>query len=447
VQGIPSTSSSLLTGSLCHQDSQDKNATLRTSLNSYRRGLVVVLNSSIAAGFLQGQLQYFQDRGFDVTLVCPERRKDEWEVARPEGISFVETPMERKIAPLQDLRSLWRLWRTMRTIKPAVTNVATPKAGLLGGIAAWLNRVPCRFYTLHGLRFETTKGFKRRLLIHCEKLACFFADRVVCVSNSVREKAIAYGLTNPERVVVFGSGSCNGVEFSRFAPTPKTISRAAQLRRHLRVPKHATVLTFVGRLTRDKGIAELIESFLQLDKQFDNLRLLLVGCFEDQDPLPPFTRKSLETHPHVILAGPVKDTPAYYAMADLVVLPSYREGLPTVILEAKAAGKPVVGAAVTGIVDVVTDGETGLLFPAGDVCALTHALARLITDKALATKLALAGQRQVKREFQQARIWEGLHQEYLAVLQRKEPSLSLIPEVEKGSGLDRRSIPSLPPTQ
>jgi glycosyltransferase involved in cell wall biosynthesis len=300
---------------------------------------------------------------------------------------------------------------------------------------------------LHGLRFETTKGLKRRLLIGAEKLACFFADRVVCVSHSVREKAIAYGLTNPRRAMVFGSGSCNGVDFSRFAPTPETNSRAAQLRRQLGIPEQATVITFIGRLTRDKGIPELMESFLRLDKQFDDLRLLLAGCFEDQDPLPVSTRKCLETHPHVIFAGPVKDTPAYYAIADIVVLPSHREGLPNVILEAKAAGKPVIGASATGIVDVVADGETGLLFPVGDVCALTAALTRLITDKALATKLALAGQEQVKREFQQEQIWEALHQAYLGVLRRKEPSLVLIPDVDNGRGLDRRSVPTLPPTQ
>jgi glycosyltransferase involved in cell wall biosynthesis len=393
-----------------------------------------VVNSSIAVGFVQGQLQYFQNRGFDVTLVRPERRKDEWEVPQPEGISIVETPIERKIALLQDLTSLWRLWRTMRALKPAVTNVATPKAGLLGGFAAWLNRVPCRFYTLHGLRFETTKGLKRRLLICAEKLACFFADRVVCVSHSVREKAISYGLTSPRRAMVFGSGSCNGVDFSRFAPAPETTSRAAKLRRQLGIPERAIVMTFIGRLTRDKGIPELMESFLQLDKQFDDLRLLLAGCFEDQDPLPASTRKCLGTHPHVIFAGPVKDTPAYYAMADIVVLPSHREGLPNVILEAKAAGKPVVGASVTGIVDVVADGETGLLFPAGDVSALTDALIRLVTDKALATKLAVSGQEQVKRDFQQEQIWEALHQAYLGVLQRKEPSLSLIPDGDKAVG-------------
>src|SRR5262249_13821850 len=152
--------------------------------------------------------RYFQDRGFDVTILCPRRREGEWEVALPEGISTIEVPMERKIAPLRDLVSLWRLWWAMRALRPTVTNVGTPKAALLGGFVAWLTRVPCRFYTLHGLRFETTKGLKRRLLIYAERLACLFAHRVVCVSSSVRKGAIGCGLTSRDRTVVFGSGSC-----------------------------------------------------------------------------------------------------------------------------------------------------------------------------------------------------------------------------------------------
>jgi hypothetical protein len=152
-------------------------------VNSDRPRLVIAVNSSIAIGFLQGQLEYFQDRGFDATVLSPDRRKGEWEVARPEGVPIIEVPMEREIAPVRDVVSLWRLWRVMRALCPAVTNVGTPKAGLLGGLAAWLNRVPCRFYTLHGLRFETTKGLKRRLLIYAERLACRFAHRVICVSQ------------------------------------------------------------------------------------------------------------------------------------------------------------------------------------------------------------------------------------------------------------------------
>jgi len=409
------------------------------NVNLHRPRLVNVVNSSIALGFLQGQLQYFQQKGFDVTVLCPGRRIGEWEVARPEGIPIMEVPMEREIAPLRDLASLWRLWRNLRALRPAVTNVGTPKAGLLGGFAAWLNRVPCRFYTLHGLRFETSKGLKRRLLTLAEHLACRFAHRVICVSQSVRENAIISGITSRERTVVFGSGSCNGVDASRFAATPGTMERASKLRRRFGIPAQAPVVLFVGRLTCDKGIPELVAAILQLGNQFPDLRLLLVGCFEDEDPLPIETRRCLKSHPRVIFAGAVPDTAAYYAIADVVVLPSHREGLPNVVLEAQAAGKPVVGAAATGIVDVVVDGKTGLLFPVGDVPALTEALARLITDKTLATKLGLAGQENVKEKFRPERVWEALYQECLAQLQFKAPQVFLTPYTEKNSSLVVRS--------
>ncbi len=400
-------------------------------VNSNRPRLVAVVNSSIAVGFLQGQLQYFQSKGFDVMLLCPERRKDEWDVARPDGVSIVNVPMERGIAPIRDLVSLYRLWRILRALRPAITNVGTPKAGLLGGFAAWLNRVPCRFYTLHGLRFETTNGLKRRLLIHAERLACRFAHRVICVSNSVREKAIASGLATHARTAVLGSGSCNGVDTSRFAAAPEIVRQAADLRYQLGIPAQAPVVLFVGRLTRDKGIPELLEAFLQLNNQFPEVRLLFVGCFEDGDPLPADVRRRLEAHPRVILAGAANDTIPYYAIADVLVLPSHREGLPTVVLEAHAAGKPVVGASATGIVDLVVNGETGLLFPIGDVQALAEAMTRLVTDKALARKLGLAGQEQVKRNFRQEHVWQALRREYLEVLQRKEsPRSSILPQPE-----------------
>lgn len=408
--------------------------------SSRKHRLTFVVNSPIALAYLQGQPRYFQDKGFDVTILCPKRREGEWEVPLPEGISTIAIPMERKIAPLRDLLSIWHLWRTMRALHPAITNVGTPKAALLGGIAAWLNNVPCRFYTLHGLRFETTKGLKRRLLICAERLACRLAHRVFCVSHSVREKAIACGLTNRERTVVFGSGSCNGVDASRFAPNPRLMQRAAALRRHFGIPEKAAVILFVGRLTTDKGIPELVEAFVQLDRQFPDIRLLLVGCFEAEDPLPAETRRLLEGHSHIIFAGAVRDTSGYYAAADIVVLPSHREGLPTVLLEAQAAGKPVVGADVTGIVDVVTDGETGLLFPAGDATTLGNAIARLISDDALARKLEAVGRERVQREFQQHQIWDALHRAYLDVLEEHE---SLHPQAatrrDKGKTLQVRS--------
>jgi glycosyltransferase involved in cell wall biosynthesis len=398
-------------------------------INSNRPRLVIAVNSSIAYGFFQGQPEYFQNSGFDVTVICPGKRSGEWEVARPDNVRVLEVPLEREISPMRDTQSLWHLLGVFRALRPTVTNVGTPKAGLLGGFAAWLNRVPCRFYTLHGLRFETTTGLKRKLLILAERLACRFAHRVVCVSHSVRKKAIASGLVEPERALIFGAGSCNGVDVARFAPTPQRMRRAAELRRQLGIPADAPVALFVGRLTCDKGIAELMEAFLQLENRFPDLRLLLVGSFEDGDPLPEDIRKRLESHKRVILTGPVNDTAPYYAMADVLVLPSHREGLPTVVLEGYAAGKPVIGAAATGIVDLLVDGETGLLFPVGDVSALADAMTRLIEDKVLARKLADAGQDQVKHKFRQELIWSALRREYLKVLQGgKTPHSSVLPQ-------------------
>ena len=388
--------------------------------NPNRPRLLIAVNSAIALGFLQGQPEYFQNSGFDVTVLCPEKRPGEWEVPRPENIRVLEVPMEREISPVRDIRSAWHLWGILRTLRPTVTNVGTPKAGLLAGFAAWLNRVPCRFYTLHGLRFETTTGLKRKLLIFAERLACRFAHRVVCVSHSVRDKAIACGLVDRERAVVFGAGSCNGVDVSRFAPTPERIRRATELRSQFGIPADTPVALFVGRLTCDKGICELLQAFQQIENRYPELRLLLVGSFEDGDPLPIDIRKRLETHERMILAGPVNDPAPYYAIADVLILPSHREGLPTVILEGHAAGKPVIGAAATGIVDLLVDGETGLLFPVGDVSALADAIGRLIDDKVLARKLALAGQEQVKSKFRPELIWTALRREYLEVLRGGE---------------------------
>jgi glycosyltransferase involved in cell wall biosynthesis len=380
--------------------------------------VVHVVTSDLAVKLMRGQLRYLQHNGFDVTLICsPGKWLDA--VGRMEGVQIIELPMAREIAPLRDLMSLWRLCQMIRALRPAVTNVGTPKAGLLAGFAAWVNRVPCRVYTLRGLRFETMNGLGRRLLVCTERLACHFAHRVICVSPSLREKAIAFGLTGRERTVVFGSGSSNGVDASRFAPTPERVRRATELRCELGIPPQAPVLGFVGRLTRDKGISELVESFLRLGHEFPDLRLLLLGHSEEEDLLDVETRRCLKAHPHVILAGEVVDTAPYYALMDVLALPSHREGFPNVVLEAYAAGKPVVAARATGTVDAVVDGETGLLFPVGDTAALTSAVQTLLSDKASARKFGWAGQELIKREFRQEMIWEALNEEYRRVHSNK----------------------------
>jgi len=290
---------------------------------------------------------------------------------------------------------------------------------LLGGLAACLSSVPCRIYTLRGLRCETSKGIKRWALILSERLACGCSHRVICVSESLRLRALALGLVNPRRTVVLASGSSNGVDADRFAAIPERLLQAADLRNNLGIPAEVPVIGFVGRFTRDKGLCELIEAYLQLRHERPRLHLLLVGDFEEGDPLPSNVRKIIQCDSQIVHAGMVRDTAPYYHVMDILALPTYREGFPNAASEAHAAGKPVVGTRATGVVDAVIDGVNGVLVPVGDSEALAKGFDLLLKDKELAAAMGSAGRERVRREFRQERIWEALAQEYIRLLEAR----------------------------
>ena len=218
---------------------------------------------------------------------------------------------------------------------------------------------------------------------------------------------------------LLGSGSANGVDASRFDSSGPRLAGAQRARRSLGLPDQVPIVGFVGRLTRDKGIVELIEAFQALERRFSGMRLLLVGGLEKADPLPPWVEASIRTHSCIVHTGFVGDPALLYQLMDVVVLPSYREGFPTVALEAAAAGKPIVATRVTGTEDAVVDGETGLLTPARDSCSLAAAIAALLDDKTRADRIGLAARRRVVREFPQERVWEGLLALYQETLEAR----------------------------
>jgi lipopolysaccharide/colanic/teichoic acid biosynthesis glycosyltransferase/glycosyltransferase involved in cell wall biosynthesis len=371
---------------------------------------------------LGGQLRYLRSAGFEAFFACSPGEEVSGFAAR-EGARGEAVPIEREIAPLQDLKSVWKLWRLMRRIRPRLTNVSAPKAGLLGGLAAWLARVPCRIYTLRGLRLETAVGLKYQVLWAAEWLSCRLAHRIICVSGCLAQRLLEMRLAPPEKVLVVASGSSNGVAARHFAPTPATARRARRLRRRLRIPGRAPVLGFVGRLTRDKGIGELVAAYYQLRQNRPLARLLLVGCFESGDPVPASVRDSIERDPGILTTGFVADPAPYYLLMDVVALPTHREGYPTVALEAAAACRPFVTTRVTGAAEAVEDGETGLLIPAGNASALAQAVARLLENPQLAAAMARRAQRRALTEFSQDRVWKALEQLYRDLLASREGAL------------------------
>ncbi len=371
--------------------------------------LLYLATSDLFWGFLEGQARYAGAGGFEVHAASsPGPGLDAF--ARREGVTAWPLPMTRGIAPLQDLAALRQLCRLLRDLGPAVVHAHTPKAGLLGMMAACWTGVPARLYTLHGLVWQTRRGWRRRLLVALERLACRLSTQVLAVSPSVRDAALAAGLAPPEKIAVPGpAGSANGLDFERFDPRRAPAARCG-------IPPGAPVLGYAGRLTPDKGIAELAAAWDLLRGRFPTLHLLLAGDTEAHDPLPPALVARLRRDPRVRWPGWVSDMPDHYLATDVCVLPSRREGLPYAALEAAAMGRPVVGFAVAGLVDAVEDGRTGLLVAPGSPALLAAAIARLLDDPDLGRRLGRAGRRRALALYAREPLWESIYRYYLPAI-------------------------------
>ncbi|MCA8988242.1 MAG: glycosyltransferase family 4 protein [Planctomycetaceae bacterium] len=324
----------------------------------------VVTSGQTVAAFLArtGQLRYWHEQGYDVHVVCSDDGKLQ-QLSETEPVQIHRIAMTRAISPFADLWALFQLLLLFARLKPTIVNASTPKAGLLGMLAAWLMRVPVRVYLLRGLRSETSQGFAQRLLNGMEQLAAWCAQDVIAVSHSLKETYLQYGLTSAHKLQVLGAGSSNGVQAERFAQTDSRRKQVKEIRTRFGIPQNSFVIGFVGRLVVDKGIDDLVAAFDQicLDNPHAQPHLVLVGDIEPEAPPAEETVRHLHENPRIHVTGFVADPESYYGCFDLLAFPSFREGFPNVPLEAAAAGIPTVGYRATGTSDAVIPGQTGLL--------------------------------------------------------------------------------------
>jgi len=333
-----------------------------------------------------------------VTLVSSPGELLERTAAR-DGVSRVALPMQRAIAPFADIWSLVRLWWLLRRLKPDLTEFSTPKAGLLGTVAARLAGVPIRIYMLRGLKLETCTGLKRRVLLAAERIASSSAQVVLCNSESLRARAQGLGVAPRTKLSLLGEGSSNGVDMERFSPGPSDV------RDQLGIPAACRVVGFVGRLTRDKGVPELMEAFDAISNADPQAHLLLVGWFDgSEDALPASLRDHIERHKNVHCTGFVDDTAPYYRVMDILVLPTWREGFPNVALEAAASGVPVITTVATGSRDSVDPEVTGLLIPTGNPGAISEAVLSLLRNPARRQRMGKAARIWVKEHYVDGRV-------------------------------------------
>jgi glycosyltransferase involved in cell wall biosynthesis len=379
---------------------------------------IVIMTTSPKAlrHFFQAQIRFLVSEGFDVhTISSPGEELDE--CRRNGSVPIHEIAMQRRISPFADVLALLRLSWKLRRLRPAIVHTHTPKAGLLGMIAASMARVPIRIYTINGLRFSTCSGLRRAVLTAADKISCSLATDVLCVSDSLRQEAVALGVCPAFKARTLGHGASHGVDTNTFDPDQRNSVDRRRIRSRYGLPQDAVVLSYIGRIVRDKGIVELSAAWRVLREEFPNLWLFVCGTPESEDPLSPEVLRTLRDDPRVSFAGEtVSDMPAVYAASDVCVLPSYREGLPNVALEAQAMRVPIVATHITGTVDAIRDGVTGFLVEPRDPAALVAALKLLIQDGPLRFRMGVAGRAFVSQHFLEHRVSELLAGDYRGLL-------------------------------
>lgn len=362
--------------------------------------------------YLKPQFQTLIARNWQVSVICGGNKALLPTPAELQGVALYHIPMRREIDPISDSFALVRLVSLLVHLRPTIVNAGTPKAGLLGMIASRLANVPLRIYQLHGLRLETASGWRRRLFLLTERSACRCSHKVLCVSRSLRAKVVELGICKSHKVAVLGSGSCAGIDVADYAPTPERLAAASVLKVSLSIPPDAPVVGFIGRLTKDKGIVELLNAFALTRQKLCGAYLLLIGPLEEGDPIPEHTCQQIKDNHYIRHITWTEDPRPYLHLMDVFVLPTYREGLAGVLLEAAATETPIVATGATGVIDVVVNEDTGLISPVGDAHSIAQNVLKVLLNSGLAGELSRRARHKIEAEFSRQEVLERLESFY-----------------------------------
>lgn len=363
--------------------------------------------------FCKGMLKELSEKYEVVALSSPGEPLDR--VREREGVRTIAVPMERHISLMKDLKALLAMIKTIRKERPYMIHSMTPKAGLLCMVAGKLTGVPVRIHTFTGLVWPTSTGLKRKILMLTDKLTCACATNIIPEGQGVKNDLIAGKITK-KPLKVLGYGNVMGVDMQHFSRRPEVLKLAEEL--NLRDSSKFTFL-FVGRIVKDKGINELVGAFKKLYSVYPNIRLILVGPYEDNlDPISQESRDAIGTYDDIVAVGKKmgEELLAYYAAADCFVMPSYREGFPNTVLEAGAMGLASIVTDINGSREIIVDGENGMIVPPQNEERLYQAMKVMLTSPADREKLAGKARKMIADRFEQGFVRKCLYEYYDEVI-------------------------------
>lgn len=369
-----------------------------------------VVTSSISFKLIDGQAQFMQQQGYQVITASGSPFPKDG-IPQLKGVRFIPQPhLVRPISVKEDLLALRDMIRLIRKERPDIIHSHTPKAGLMGMLAGWLCRVPIRIHTVAGLPLLVHSGFKRKVLNLVERITYRCATYVYPNSHKLRDTIISLRLASPDKLRVIGDGSSNGINVQHFCKELFAEEFVDPIRKQL---GGSFTFVFVGRIVRDKGICELVEAFTRLQQEHPDARLLLVGDFEQElDPLPEEVYHTIQSHPAIYCAGWQDDVRPWFAAADALAFPSYREGFPNVVMQAGAMELPCVVSDINGCNEIIIEGENGLIIPSHDAVALYQAMKRMIEDKALYMHCQQNARSLIASRYKQEDVWQATLEMY-----------------------------------
>lgn len=365
-----------------------------------KKKLFIITTVPMSFVFFKGQLLLLREE-FDVTLISSPAA-ELFQTANFNKVKSHGVEMKREISLLNDFISLLKLVTYFIKNKPNIVHGNTPKGSFLAMIAASLCRVPTRIYYVHGLRYQGASGVKKKILMAMERISCFFATDIIAVSQGVKQVLISDGITH-KKINIIWNGSVNGIDLDYFNPENSDVKN---IRPEYDINEDDFVFGFVGRLTGDKGINELIQAFAKININHRKTKLLLVGVYEnDLDPLRKETLALIQNNVNIIYAGRQKDVRSFLKAMDVFVFPSYREGLPIVLMEAAAMNVTAISSNIIGCDEIIEEGVNGFLIPAKDDKALFERMDYILKDRSEIKIMSSLTRELISKKYEQKQLW------------------------------------------
>lgn len=358
-----------------------------------------------------------EGNGIEV-VVASAGGKEVKEIEEREEVKHYEIPFTRVISPFQDLRCLWKIIKLIKKENPDIVHTHTPKAGLIGMMAAWYCKVPIRMHTVAGMPLMEAKGIKKTLLKLTERLTYRTATNIYPNSFNLKNWIAKNFKMYESKIEVLANGSSNGIDVSYFVEHDEILTELEKIKLKYKIHENDMVYIFVGRLVQDKGIHELVRAFEALDlKGGQNPYLFIVGAYEDdREPVDEEIKKIIKTSENIIHVGFQCDIRPYLMISDIFVFPSYREGFPNVVMQAGCFNLPCIVTDINGSNEIIKDGYNGLIVSPKEVEELRAAMMKLGNDSMLRKRMGQEARKQIVSNYDQQIVWKAILKEYKRLL-------------------------------